>query len=348
MEMGLVDLPANLGGKRFMFAKKIGLAVTVAFFSFLTVLDSYGQWSSGDLLTSMSSSVVGVGQKSACACLGLRKYINSFTSYEFSDAPGGVYGDPISRLEWPWEQTFGVIKLGSNYYGLQVNFEGAATLFKDSGLLAQDSDWLDPGNHNQKTVFSDGLAMPRNWTIDTSIGFGVPIAPNIQWLLGYRVQQFRFTYTDVTQWELGVPGFLYLPREGIQFSQNYKQYYGGGELHASLDLGRSMASLTGYILFLKLQGDVAYVTANNVDFHVLRKPGPRFTYESTRGKCLHLKLAADFRFRNGVSLGLLGDFMNIRTSGGHHWTEPGIDMSWDVARAWSEQKYIEVNGALTF
>jgi hypothetical protein len=46
--------------------------------------------------------------------------------------PRGEVGiDPISRLEWPWEQTFDVVKLGHNYPGVQVNFEGAATLFKE-------------------------------------------------------------------------------------------------------------------------------------------------------------------------------------------------------------------------
>lgn len=333
-----------------MFTKKIALAFSVFVFSFFAVLDAQGQWISGNLLTSNPTTAVRATEEGMYVSLGLRKYINSFTSYEFSDIPGGAYGtDPVSRLEWPWEQTFGVIKLGTNYYGLQVNFEGAATLFKGSGLLAQDSDWLYPLNQNQKTVFSDALAMPRNWTLDTNIGFGLPIASGVQWLLGYRAQEFRFTYTDMNQQSL-IPEYNsgFTAGEAIQFSQYYRHYYGGGALRTQLDLGRSVTSLAGYNLFLRLQGDVAYVTAKNVDFHVLRDPGPRFTYESTRGICWHVNLAADFHITKAISLGLRGDFMSIRTSGGHRLMEPGADESWDTARVWSEQKYIELSGMLTF
>jgi hypothetical protein len=123
----------------------------------------------------------------------------SIAFFELGGPRGEVGTDPISRLEWPWEQTFGVIKLGHNYPGVQINFEGAATLFKDSGLLAQDSDWTDAAQPSQETIFSDALATPRNWTIEPSVSFFDPFLPSIQWLIGYRAQQFRFTYTDMSQ-----------------------------------------------------------------------------------------------------------------------------------------------------
>jgi hypothetical protein len=233
-------------------------------------------------------------------------------------------------LEWPWEQTFGVIKLGYDYPGVQVNFEGAATLFKDSGLLAQDSDWTDAAQPSQKTIFSDALATPRNWTIDTSVGFFAPFLPFIQWSLGYRAQQFRFTYTDMSQRELGRPS-IYDSGEVIQFEP-----------------GRSIGTLSAYNFFLKLLGDVGYVTANNLDFHVLRESGPRFTYEYTTGICWHLNLAAEYRLKKFFTLGLAGDFMSIRTRGSHSWTEPGTALSWDGAKVWSELKYFEANATLNF
>ena len=158
-----------------MSSNKVGLAITIALLSFFSVFDSYGQRSSSNTVTSTPLASFRPDREGSYMTLGLRKYINSFTSYQFPDSPGGDIGtDPISRLEWPWEQTFGVIKLGHNYPGVQVNFEGAATLFKDSGLLAQDSDWTDAAQPSQKTIFSDALATPRNWTIDTSVGFFAP------------------------------------------------------------------------------------------------------------------------------------------------------------------------------
>ena len=331
-----------------MSSKKVGLAITIALLSFFSGFDAYGQRSYSNTLTSTPLASFQPDREGSYITLGLRKYINSFTSYQFPDSPGGDIGtDPISRLEWPWEQTFGVIKLGHNYPGVQVNFEGAATLFKDSGLLAQDSDWTDAAQPSQKTIFSDALATPRNWTIDTSVGFFAPFLPSIQWLLGYRAQQFRFTYTDMLQRELGRQP-IYDSGEVIQFNQSYKIYYGGGALCAQFEPGRWLGTLAAYNFFLRLQGDVGYVTANNLDFHVLREPGPRFTYEYTTGICWHLNLAAEYRLKKFFTLGLAGDFMSIRTRGSHSWTEPRTALSWDGAKVWSEQKYVEANATLNF
>jgi hypothetical protein len=40
----------------------------------------------------------------------------------------------------------------------QIFQQGVATLFKDSGLLAQDSDWTDAAQPSKKIIFSDALA----------------------------------------------------------------------------------------------------------------------------------------------------------------------------------------------
>lgn len=291
--------------------------------------------------------------------VGLRKYLNSFTSYEFLD-PNNRQVDPLSRLEWPWEQAFGVVKAGANYKGLQVNFEGSSTLFTYSGLLAQDSDWGSPPyDPSQKDTFSDGLAMPRAWTIDASVGFDLPIISCVRWVIGYRAQQFRFTYTDSTQWSLIPNNSGYSPGESIQFTQNYKQYYGGGVVGVEIDLANVSSRLSETYLVLRLLGDVGYVTANNVDFHVLRLPAPRFTYESTHGISWRVNLATDFHVTNRLTLGLAGEFMRIRTGGSHRWTHPSgiddegnfvdaVDRTWDGCRVWSDQKFIEINAALNF
>ncbi len=283
--------------------------------------------------------------------IGLRKYINSFTSYQFPDHyfPDQTYtgNDPISRLEWPWEQTFGVAKMGSNYRGLQVNFEYAATLFTYSGLLAQDSDWEIP-HSNQKTTFSDASVTPRCYTVDASVGFGLPIVRTIQWLLGYRAQQFRFTDKDSLERYLSGKPPSFDPNENIEFCQYYYIYYAGGALASKFDLGTAIESLSGYNFLVRLQGDIGSANAKNIDYHVVRVPGPRYTYESTNGICRHLNLAVDCLMKQYLTLGLAGDFMRITTYGSHSWTEPGIARSWDGAKVWSEQKYLELTGTLIF
>ncbi|MGC8658122.1 MAG: omptin family outer membrane protease [Desulfomonilaceae bacterium] len=291
--------------------------------------------------------------------LGLRKYFNSFTSFQFPD-PVNTRLDPTSRLEWPWEQTYGVIQTGVSYKNVQVNLEGASTLFTYSGLPAQDSDWLFPHNPGQKTDFSEAEAKPRGWTIDANVGFDIPLSNGIKCILGYRAQQFSFTYTDMNQVSISEPessGFF--PGETIQFTQNYKHYYGGGAISSIFDLGTVYPRASGTDLFVRLLGDVGYVIGDNVDFHILRIPAPRYTYENTSGYSWRINLAIDLKINSRFHAGLAGEFMRIRTSGSHRLTqaegfneqgqwENALDWTWDGAKVWSDQKFIEINASLYF
>jgi hypothetical protein len=109
----------------------------------------------GNSQTSMPFASVIPSHEGNYLKLGLRKYINSFTSKQFpSDPSSSDRFDPESRLEFPWQQTLGVIKLSRVFYGMEVNFEGASTLFVSSEPMIQDSDWTDPTNPSQKTIFS--------------------------------------------------------------------------------------------------------------------------------------------------------------------------------------------------
>ncbi len=299
------------------------------------------------------------GMYNSYMSLGLRKYINSFTSYEFLD-PDNNFVDPLSRLEWPWEQAYGVIKAGFMYRGLQVNLEGASTLLTYSGLMAQDSDWEDLSQPNQKTTFSEGEARPRGWTVDASVGFDLPVLANVRWILGYRAQQFRFTYTDVYQKELYRPDRNSFDEgEGIQFTQDYRHYYGGAVTGVEIDMADFSSVMSGTSLAIRLLGDVGYVTANNIDYHVDRLPSPRHTYEITNGISWRLNLATDLRINDRFIVGVAGEFMRIRTQGSHRMTNPeGLDergdyvlrtdRSWQGARVWSEQKFIELNASINF
>lgn len=270
--------------------------------------------------------------------LGLRKYINSFTSKEFpSDPRTSNRFDPESRLEFPWQQTLGVIKLGGNYYGIEVNFEGASTLFVSSEPMIQDSDWLDPRNPGQKTKFGEGNNFPNCWTADASLGYTIPAFSPIKLLLGYRVQQWRFTWMDGVEHSLTDP-VDYMKGEVIQFSQYYNISYFGGAIYFGLP----------YNLSGRLIGDVGAAIGKNVDNHLHRDNGQRMAYMSTRGISWHVNLAVEVALKDSIKLGVVGDFMNINTNGGHNLVYPGSNTSWDGARVWSEQKYVEVNGTLIF
>jgi hypothetical protein len=323
--------------------------------SLLTVESSQGQaLISGPGSFSRTTLASVPNMSSFYTSLGFRKYINSFTSYQFLD-PDRPQLDPISRLEWPWEQTVGVVKLGYALSDLEVKFDVASTLLLPSFLKAQDSDWQDPNNPGQKTTFSQGKAKPRMWTFDGSVAFNMPSMTTVKAVLGYRAQQFNFTYTDVLQGSIWDPDiktyrplavFDFFPGAGIEFTEYYKHWYGGGVLSTALDLGLVVQALASWQVFLKFQGDYAYVKANNLDFHILRTPGPRFTAETTTGFSWHVNLTTEIRCSERFAFSLEGDFMRIYAKGSHHWTQPGIDRSWDGARAWSEQKYIAASAIL--
>ncbi len=298
------------------------------------------------------------GSRNSYISIGLRKYISSFTSYEFLD-PDYTFVDPASRLEWPWEQTYGVVKAGIVYKGLQLNLEGASTLLTYSDLKAQDSDWTDRNLPSQKTVFSEAEAYPRGWTIDASVGFDLPVLESVRWILGYRAQQFRFTYTDMYQKELYEPeGNGFSGGEIIHFTQDFRHYYGGAVIGSSVELSILTPSLAGTFVDFRLLGDVGYVTANNVDFHVIRTPAPRYTYEKTHGVSWRINASADLRITQRFLVGIAGEFMRIRTGGSHRMTHPAgwdgtqnvpaTDETWQGARVWSDQSFIELNGSVNF
>lgn len=285
--------------------------------------------------------------------LGVRKYFNSFTSYQFPDPEQPVL-NPLSRLEWPWEQLFGVARMGAPVGRLQLNLEVGSTLSVFSRLKAQDSDWEDVNNPGQKTIFSDAQARPRCWTFDGNVVGPLTDNSRIRWLAGYRVQQFRFTYTDMLQREIFEPGAGYFPAQfyfepgaAIEFRQNYKHLYLGGIVSASMDLGAVSPLLAQYEVLARFQADYGFVRADNEDYHILRTPGPRYTTESSRGSSWHLNLGVEFKASNRLGFTLEGDFMRIYTKGRHVLSEPGYTEAWDGARVWSEQKYVTFSCCLS-
>jgi hypothetical protein len=292
-----------------------------------------------------------------CVSLGVRKYINSFTSYQFPDP--GTPLNPISRLEWPWEQTYLAAKTGYAFRSFELTLDAACTASVLSSLKAQDSDWLDAVNPGQKIVFSDGKAKPRGWTVDLCTSVPLPILPYLKGVLGFRRQQFSFTYTDFLQSTIGVfdanDNFIgyapvvsrdFAPGAGIEFTESYKHWYAGGIASRTFNLGdiAGFGSSTAFVL--RFQVDLAYVTANNHDMHLLR--GDRHTFENTRGSAWHVNLLAGLAASDRLRLEVEGDFIRISTTGSHQWVEPGTNQSWNGAKVWSDQAYVAMSGRYWF
>jgi hypothetical protein len=287
--------------------------------------------------------------------VGLRKYFSSFTSWQLPSNSGPQ--DPISRLEYPWDQTFLAIRGTTSYSGLEVNMEWSGTLSVLSNPKAQDSDWLDPDNPNQKTTFSDADATPRCWILDLGCNMQIPGFQSLRGVAGYRTSQFKFTNTDGYQYSIyndetrqyensSQP----LPGAGIEFSQYYQHFYAGGILDTSINVDEISSGLRFPALLIRLKGDASYITGNSHDQHLLRYA---FAIISSRGFGWHINLTTGFktgRFRLDVE----GDIRGIRTNGSLESIQQdetsGLIFTQFIngAKAWSEQKYVGINGTIFF
>jgi len=292
-----------------------------------------------------NTSVVDGFQPSFVMQVGARKYFNSFTSWEFPNVIPPL--DPLSRLEWPWDQTFFVARTGMSYTNLALILELSGTLSMLSNPKAQDSDWTFPDNPNQKTIFSEGDAKPYCWIFDVGITAPLSRSSNLKGVAGYRISKFKFTYTDITQRSLDPRydrGFM--PGPAIEFVQYYQHWYAGGVFDGAVDLRNIARGVRLPVLLLRLQLDGAYVTGKNYDDHVARSV-PTTSEVRSNGVGWHVNVSTGIQ-RGSLKFDVEADLRKIYTKGSMHDMEGSTDRSWDDARVWSEQKYLGASGAVLF
>ena len=278
----------------------------------------------------------------------MRKYFGSFTSYEFPD-PFPPYNDPLSRLEFNFDQWFIGFNSGYNSAYWSMNVQGEINLNQNSSLNMQDSDWDHPFNPNVKTIFSESNnRLTKGWMAEVQFTIWTPIEEviYIRPVLGYRYQVLDFTTHDGVQRDIS-GAVIGLPGESVEFEQRFQHFYLGGLFVYSYPL-RSSLGLTP-IFQLAFQTDCAIVAAKNEDLHLLR-PGERITQETTTGYCWHLCLEMTCTLIESLRAGLEFDFKRMDTHGSHHLINAplGIDFSFDGARVWSEQASVSAIAEITF
>ncbi len=101
--------------------------------------------------------------------IGVKKFFNSFTSYQFPN-PFPPNQDPLSRLEFPIDQWF----FGGDYEYLSrfwsARFESWVNINKESRSRMQDSDWDHEDLPFQKTIFSESnCRLNSGWLLDLRI-----------------------------------------------------------------------------------------------------------------------------------------------------------------------------------
>lgn len=282
------------------------------------------------------------------AGVGIRKYLNSFTSYQFPN-PYPPNQDPLSRLEFPIDQWFAAVKTGYVASAWSAEIRGFVNVTGVSRAMMQDSDWTDNDNPSQKTVFSEShCKMNRGFVVDVKVEAAWRLNPEsrLRPVAGWRIQRFSFTTFDGVQFETGEQP-LDMPGEGIDFKQTFYHYYAGAVYRSSLDAGRYASFLPSVNLSCAL--DYGLVTAGNEDLHLLRS-GYRVTRERTRGHVWHGALKMAFLYTPSILIEVEGEFMRIVSHGSHLLTNPVqfLDISWDGTKVWSDQASISLSGQIAF
>ncbi len=301
-----------------------------------------GGWNSFDAIDGVKGCPV------LSQSLGMRKFINSFTSYQFAN-PFPPNQDPLSRLEFPIDQWF--LGLTAKYVAQSwsVQAQGWVNVNRESGLKMQDSDWDDDANPSQKTIFSESACrLNKGLLFDTYLAVRIPWQRfgKVRPLVGYRYQYFAFTTHDGAQAALGA-GVMDLPGDGIDFNQLFNHFYFGGVVSISFEPTIILSNLPR--VDLECQVDYALITAKNEDFHLLRT-GDRVTLENTRGHCWHVMVSAGFFKRGALSARVEADFKRLMTDGDHLLRNSlfNLNFSFDGSRVWSDQASISALGEFVF
>jgi hypothetical protein len=272
--------------------------------------------------------------------LGIRKFINSFASYQFPYAPGFV---GQSRLEFPIDNWFAGVQFSKTYKSMSFNAELWWRLNENIALKMQDSDWEDGAYPlDQKTAFSQSQnRMPYGYLLDFNADWEVPYGAvaRLKPVVGVRYQKFHFIAGDGYQWALPLSSYPTEPLNGDVYdvSFTFLHFYIGAK--SCLWLGP---------LGVTLQADYAWLKADQVDWHLLR--GLWTCTDTGSGYCWHLAASASLPVRNYVSLRLEGDFKRLIVADcSHSWYDQGDPLqSWSGAKVWSDQQSVAGYAELRF
>jgi hypothetical protein len=307
-----------------------GLLVTVVVVSEAQILPGFESAPRGFDVTPAFISVPGFYVDPS-----IRKFINSFASYQFPDPNTGT--DPASRLEFPIDNWFIGIQFRRIFTTMSFNLEFCTRLNQTTGLKMQDSDWDQFG----KTTFSESeQRLAEGYLLDINADFAAVswFGGDLRPVLGFRWQTFRFIAGDGFQFSLDAKEIGPLAGDSFDVRFTFQHYYVGARSH--LNLGR---------LGVSLQGDYGWLTAKDADRHLLR--GDRITTDTGKGYCWHLSASASMLVKDCMSVRLEGDFKRLVAKNCSHWWDEGDGIeggSWDGAKIWSDQQSVSAYAEFRF
>jgi hypothetical protein len=216
-----------------MVAKRMGFAVLVA----VTILAMVPLANAQGLSFFGPNTGATFGPGSGCdTCgqgfwmgLGVRKYVDGFTSFQFPGRDFAIANSPgKARFEWPLDQWFGVIRLGYDRGPVGVVVDYMATCGSGSGTKAQQTYWdVDDGT---VALFGRGRVAPRANVFDLGFTYALPIPAKsceepsfgLAAIVGFRQQTYRYTLKDSND---NIPGSTINNRgDDVEFGQYYTHY----------------------------------------------------------------------------------------------------------------------------
>lgn len=297
--------------------------------------------------------------------LGVRKYISSFTSFQFPGRQLGNTNPPgQARFEWPLDQWFGVVRMGYDRGPVGVVVDYMSTFGSGSGTKAQETYWdVDDGT---VALFGRGRVAPRASVLDIGFTYALPVpakscedpAFGLAAVAGFRQHSYRFTMKDSTD---NIPGAtIRNPGDDVDFSQYYTHYYIGGIFTKAFDLGAMLGGCypPSYRFLFAFQADYAYVKGNNnaadyVHWRFFTETAAESdNWQHTHGDCWHLNASLAMDAGQCLKLVVEGDFKRIDTRGSQEISYyPGgaaFGAAWNGAKSWSDLAYVGVLASYGF
>lgn len=280
----------------------------------------------------------------------LKYFFASNTSYEFGDT-NAAPDKPLSRLEFPLNTLWMGGELRRNFPRCSIGLNALTTVARNTFGRFKDSDWLNPTDWNERTVFSkSSCRMESGNTVGGDIDLKVadwlrlPKELDVRPLIGLQWQQFNLMAHDGVQYEYNpVSPDLAMPGNSIHFRQDYWEYLIG--LRSAWDMGRPLN-----LLPVKALAEIhwAYVTGDNEDHHLLRE-GNRYTFEKTDGWAFYVSTGLKANLAKNIVAGASIDYKIIRTTGSHRLYNDvlGEDLTYREAGGVKKNAVINNEAAVT-
>ena len=292
--------------------------------------------------------------------IGMQRFLMSHTSYEI----GTPDYSPLSRLQFPVDTWWLDFRLRRTCPRWSVGFRSGFSVDRTVNERFKDSDWERDATPQMLTTYSksamreeQGYLFRGDVDVNVSDWLKLPKGAEIRPLFAFQFQRFVMMAHDGTQWSngdygdpdaMGLDGQLnasVMNGNSIHFRQDYWLYMIG--LRGSYEIPQVFKNIA-----LKLSGEAEWGPAlgYNEDHH-LQRTGALYGFIKSSGNALYFSTGVDMVISKSFSVGVLIDYLWIRTDGVLHHSNVPLKQdstSSDGMRSWSDQTSLIARASYAF